>query len=122
MNFAEIGKAMGKDPRDAAIDLVIADKAESSVIISIMREDDVRRGDADAVGVVRHRLGRPRRGRAAVGIEVASARLGHLHRACSASTCATTRVLTLEEAVRKMPPRRRRSASASPTVACCGPA
>lgn len=42
MNFAEIGKAMGKDPRDAAIDLVIADKAESSVIISIMREDDVQ--------------------------------------------------------------------------------
>ncbi len=41
LNFAEIGKAMGKDPRDAAIDLVIADKAESSVIISIMREEDV---------------------------------------------------------------------------------
>jgi N-acyl-D-amino-acid deacylase len=41
LNFAEIGKAMGTDPRDAAIDLVIADKAESSVIISIMREDDV---------------------------------------------------------------------------------
>jgi dihydroorotase/N-acyl-D-amino-acid deacylase len=41
MNFAEIGKTMGKDPRDAAIDLVIADKAESSVIISIMRDDDV---------------------------------------------------------------------------------
>jgi len=41
MNFVEIGKAMGKDPRDAAIDLVIADQAESSVIISIMREDDV---------------------------------------------------------------------------------
>lgn len=41
MNFVEIGKAMGKDPRDAAIDLVIADKGESSVIISIMRDDDV---------------------------------------------------------------------------------
>jgi dihydroorotase/N-acyl-D-amino-acid deacylase len=41
LNFAEIGTAMGADPRDAAIDLVIADKAESSVIISIMREDDV---------------------------------------------------------------------------------
>jgi N-acyl-D-amino-acid deacylase len=40
-NFVEIGKAMGKDPRDAAIDLVIADRAESSVIISIMRDDDV---------------------------------------------------------------------------------
>ena len=42
MNFAEIGKAMGKDPRDAAMDLVIADRAESSVIISIMNEEDVR--------------------------------------------------------------------------------
>jgi N-acyl-D-amino-acid deacylase len=41
MTFEAIGKAMGKDPRDAAIDLVIADKAESSVIISIMRESDV---------------------------------------------------------------------------------
>jgi N-acyl-D-amino-acid deacylase len=41
MNFVEIGKVMGKDPRDAAIDLVIADKAQSDVIISIMREDDV---------------------------------------------------------------------------------
>ncbi len=41
LNFLEIGRAMDKDPRDAAIDLVIADKAESSVIISIMRESDV---------------------------------------------------------------------------------
>ena len=41
-NLVEIGKAMGKDPRDAAMDLVIADRAETSVIISIMREDDVR--------------------------------------------------------------------------------
>ncbi len=42
MTLADIGKAMGKDPRDAAMDLVIADRAESSVIISIMHEDDVR--------------------------------------------------------------------------------
>ena len=41
LNFVEIGKVMGKDPRDAAIDLVIADKAQSDVIISIMRDDDV---------------------------------------------------------------------------------
>ncbi|MGI8672758.1 MAG: N-acyl-D-amino-acid deacylase family protein [Luteitalea sp.] len=41
MTFEAIGKAMGTDPRDAVIDLVIADKAESSVIISIMRESDV---------------------------------------------------------------------------------
>jgi N-acyl-D-amino-acid deacylase len=42
MTFTEIGKAMGKDPRDAVMDLVIADRGESSVIISIMTEDDVR--------------------------------------------------------------------------------
>ncbi len=42
MTLAEIGKAMGKDPRDAVMDLVIADHAESSCIISIMNEDDVR--------------------------------------------------------------------------------
>jgi len=41
-NLVEIGRAMGKDPRDAAMDLVIADRGETSVIISIMREDDVR--------------------------------------------------------------------------------
>src|SRR5262245_5758713 len=42
MTLSEIGRAMGKDPRDAVMDLVIADKGESSVIISIMTEDDVR--------------------------------------------------------------------------------
>jgi N-acyl-D-amino-acid deacylase len=42
MTLTEIGKAMGKDPRDAVMDLVIADRGESSVIISIMDEDDVR--------------------------------------------------------------------------------
>lgn len=41
-SLVEIGKEMGKDPRDAAMDLVIADQGETSVIISIMREDDVR--------------------------------------------------------------------------------
>jgi dihydroorotase/N-acyl-D-amino-acid deacylase len=40
--LAAIGQEMGKDPRDAAMDLVIADRGETSVIISIMREDDVR--------------------------------------------------------------------------------
>jgi dihydroorotase/N-acyl-D-amino-acid deacylase len=41
-NLVQIGQEMGKDPRDAAMDLVIADRGETSVIISIMREDDVR--------------------------------------------------------------------------------
>jgi len=42
MTLTEIGRAMGKDPRDAVIDLVIADRGESSVITAIMNEDDVR--------------------------------------------------------------------------------
>ena len=42
MTLTDIGKAMGKDVRDAVMDLVIADRGESSVIISIMNEDDVR--------------------------------------------------------------------------------
>ena len=42
MTLAGIGREMGKDPRDALMDLVIADHAESSCIISIMTEDDVR--------------------------------------------------------------------------------
>ena len=40
--LADIGKEMGKDPRDAVMDLVIADRAESQVITSIMTEEDVR--------------------------------------------------------------------------------
>src|SRR6185503_14878057 len=36
MTLTAIGKAMGKDPRDAVMDLVIADRGESQVIISIM--------------------------------------------------------------------------------------
>jgi len=42
MTLEEIGKAMGKDPRDAVMDLVIADRAETACIIAIMSEDDVR--------------------------------------------------------------------------------
>src|SRR5205809_595429 len=42
MTLTEIGKAMGKDPRDAVIDLVIADRGETSVVTAIMDENDVR--------------------------------------------------------------------------------
>jgi dihydroorotase/N-acyl-D-amino-acid deacylase len=42
MTLTDIGKAMGKDPRDAVMDLVIADKGEAAVITAIMSEDDVR--------------------------------------------------------------------------------
>jgi N-acyl-D-amino-acid deacylase len=40
--LTQIGKTMGKDPRDAVMDLVIADKGESSVITAIMSEEDVK--------------------------------------------------------------------------------
>jgi dihydroorotase/N-acyl-D-amino-acid deacylase len=38
----QIGREMGKDPKDALMDLVVADRGETSCIISIMDEDDVR--------------------------------------------------------------------------------
>ena len=40
--LAQIGSAMGRDPRDALMDLVIADKGQTACIISIMNEEDVR--------------------------------------------------------------------------------
>ena len=45
--LTEIGQMMGKDPRDAVMDLVVADQAESNVVISIMTEEDVRAALAD---------------------------------------------------------------------------
>jgi dihydroorotase/N-acyl-D-amino-acid deacylase len=38
----QIGRELGKDPQDALMDIVLADRAETSCIISIMNEDDVR--------------------------------------------------------------------------------
>lgn len=42
MTLDDIGKQMGKDPREALMDVVIADHGESACITSIMSEDDVR--------------------------------------------------------------------------------
>src|SRR5215469_15739435 len=47
MTLTEIGRAMGKDPKDAAMDLAIADRGESQVVISIMDEADVRAAVSD---------------------------------------------------------------------------
>lgn len=49
MNFEEIGRQMGKDPRDAAMDLAIADRGHSSQIISMMDENDVRAVISDPI-------------------------------------------------------------------------
>jgi N-acyl-D-amino-acid deacylase len=49
MTLTAIGRQMGKDPRDVVMDLVVADRANSFVVTSIMREDDV-------VAALRHPL------------------------------------------------------------------
>src|SRR5439155_9510593 len=41
MNFEEIGRQMGKDPIDAAMDIAIADHGNSGQVIAIMQESDV---------------------------------------------------------------------------------
>ena len=40
--LTQIGKDENKDPRDALMDIVVADRGNTQCIISIMREDDVR--------------------------------------------------------------------------------
>ncbi|HKW03624.1 MAG TPA: D-aminoacylase [Vicinamibacterales bacterium] len=45
--ISEIGRLLNKDPRDVVMDFVIADRAQSGVIISIMTEEDVRTALAD---------------------------------------------------------------------------
>jgi dihydroorotase/N-acyl-D-amino-acid deacylase len=42
MTLAEIGRAMGKDPRDALMDIVIADRGESDCILAMIDDNDVR--------------------------------------------------------------------------------
>jgi N-acyl-D-amino-acid deacylase len=42
LTLEEIGHAMNKDPKDAAMDIAIADRGASAVIIAIMEEADVR--------------------------------------------------------------------------------
>ncbi len=42
MNLDEIGRQMGKDAKDAAMDIAISDHGKSSVVISIMDDADVR--------------------------------------------------------------------------------
>jgi len=42
LTLTEIGRRMGKDPREAVMDLVMADRGESFCIMAMMNEDDVR--------------------------------------------------------------------------------
>jgi N-acyl-D-amino-acid deacylase len=42
MTLEEIGRQMNKDPKDAAMDIAIADRGQTNQVISIMNEADVR--------------------------------------------------------------------------------
>ena len=88
-NLVEIGKEMGKDPRDAAMDLVIADRGESSrdhldhagrrCRLALAQSDDFDRH--------RFRARAPKTGRSPNRSRIRAR--GDRSRACSASTCAT---------------------------------
>jgi N-acyl-D-aspartate/D-glutamate deacylase len=41
-NMAELGRRRGQDPRDAVMDIVIADRGQSRCVTSIMTEEDLR--------------------------------------------------------------------------------
>jgi N-acyl-D-amino-acid deacylase len=99
--IAEIARTEKKDPRDALIDIVIADRANVSCILSIMEENDVRTALAHPLvsfgtdspakatdGPLSHETSHPR------GWGSAARILGHYVR--------EEKVLRLEEAVRKM--------------------
>jgi dihydroorotase/N-acyl-D-amino-acid deacylase len=99
--LAEIAKAQSKDPRDVLIDTVIADRANTSCIIAIMDEADVRAALASPLvsfgtdsgahatdGILSKEGSHPR------GWGSAARILGHYVR--------DEKVLRLEEAVRKM--------------------
>lgn len=42
MTLEEIGRALNKDPKDAAMDIAIADRGNSGIVIAIMEERDVQ--------------------------------------------------------------------------------
>jgi N-acyl-D-amino-acid deacylase len=98
---AQIAALVKKDPRDAVMDLVLADRANSSCIIFIMNEDDVRAAlkhrlvafctDSGAVaedGIFSEERSHPRAWGSAARI------LGHYVR--------DEKLLPIEEAIRKM--------------------
>src|SRR5439155_25998734 len=92
---------MGKDPRDAVMDLVMADRGESAVITAIMDEDDVRTGLKDPlVGVGTDSSGKAEDGKLAESKSHPRA-WGSFPR-IRGTFVRDERLLTVEEAIRKM--------------------
>ena len=78
MTFAEIGRAMGKDARDAAMDVAVADHGASQVVIDIMGISNVRA--AVSSPIITFGADSPERGEgwAAEPYQSASSRVRHI--------------------------------------------
>ena len=100
-SIEEIGKAEGKDPRDALMDIVLADGADSYCIFFCMSEDDVK-------AALRHRLvGLCTDSGASAADGIFSEEKSHPRGWASTARILGTyvrdeKILPLEEAVRKM--------------------
>jgi N-acyl-D-amino-acid deacylase len=97
----EIGALMKKDPRDALMDIVLADRANAQCIIFVMREDDVRAGLKDPF------VGFCTDSGAAATDGIYSEERSHPRAWASTARILATyvrdeKLITLEEAVRKM--------------------
>ena len=89
--IAAIAADEKKDPRDAVIDLVIADRANVACIIFIMDEKDVRDGAREPARGLLHGLAGRRDRRHLLARRDRTRAAGPRPRASSATTCATRR-------------------------------
>ncbi len=89
--LAEAAKRRGEDPVDTIMNLVLEDRSRVGTVYFMMSEDNIRKRDRAAVGLVRIRRAHPwrrsRRSRSRPPILAPTA----TSPGCSASTCATRR-------------------------------
>ena len=89
--LAEAAQLRGEDPVDTIMNLVLEDRSRVGTVYFMMSEDNIRKADRAAVGVVRLRRRVDGAGGAVHEVVDAPARLRQLRARCSASTCATRR-------------------------------
>ena len=101
LNLAEIGRQMHKDPKDAAMDIAIADQGKSQVVISIMEEADVLAAVSDPLVTFGSDSSAAAEDGPLSGTRAHPRAFGTFPRVLS-EYVREKRALTLEEAVRKM--------------------
>jgi N-acyl-D-amino-acid deacylase len=101
LDFEEIGRRMGKDPKDAAMDVAIADRGNSQVVIAIMQESDVQ--DAVLSPLITYGSDSPAQAEdGPLGATKAHPRAFGTFPRILAEYVRTEHAMRLEEAVRKM--------------------